>query len=270
MSIAEQDWDVLIILDACRYDYFKKNYKDFFKGKLKKKESLGRATTEWFKKNFKVYRDDIVYISGNPYLNSKVKIDGILASNNFHKVVDVWDFGWDHKNKTVKPEEVSKSYLKVRSSYPDKRFVLHYMQPHFPYIKLSETEPESRINTKARTNAPENSITIFIGDILQRFHITRKLKNKIREVLNTPYPNQMVYILEKYNLEKLREEYEKNLLLALKDISKLIQEIKKTVVITSDHGEMLGEHGKFGHSENYKRYKELVEVPYLEIKKIKQ
>ena len=51
--IIDEDWDFLIILDACRYDYFKKNYKKYFKiGKLEKRKTLATWTLEWAERNF--------------------------------------------------------------------------------------------------------------------------------------------------------------------------------------------------------------------------
>ena len=35
-EIANEDWRILIVLDACRYDYFKRNYKRYLEGDLKK------------------------------------------------------------------------------------------------------------------------------------------------------------------------------------------------------------------------------------------
>ena len=68
------DWDVLIILDACRHDYFAEAYGDFFRGKLEQRISLGSSTPEWRIKTFKKTYNDIVYISANPYINSRTKI----------------------------------------------------------------------------------------------------------------------------------------------------------------------------------------------------
>jgi len=102
-NLVEEDWDFLIILDACRFDFFKELYMKKYKhigGNLKKAISPVTFTTDWLDKNFKGFYDDIVYISANPYINSKVK--GVAshgfefdAKKHFFKVIDVWDWGWD-------------------------------------------------------------------------------------------------------------------------------------------------------------------------------
>lgn len=48
--INERDWDCLVILDACRYDYFEKVYEDYLSGDLRKVLSSGSCTEEWLNK----------------------------------------------------------------------------------------------------------------------------------------------------------------------------------------------------------------------------
>ena len=46
-DILKEDWDFLIILDACRYDYFKGGYNKYIKeGNLKKAVSPGIHTMD--------------------------------------------------------------------------------------------------------------------------------------------------------------------------------------------------------------------------------
>ena len=75
-----------------------------------------------------------IYISGNPYINSKVETAGFDAKKHFYKVIDVWDFGWDWRIGTVPPREINRAALRCYLKYPGKRFIIHYMQPHAPYL----------------------------------------------------------------------------------------------------------------------------------------
>ena len=134
LNVMEEKWDYLIILDACRYDYFESLYKEFFDGDLEKRISLGSNTIEWCLESFKGYYPDVIYISGNPYINSKVGIKGFNARRHFYKVIDVWDFGWNEELGTVSPENVNKTALSLVRKFPQKRFIIHYLQPHAPYI----------------------------------------------------------------------------------------------------------------------------------------
>ena len=114
-KVMEEDWDTLIILDACRYDFFEKVYTDYLlSGKLEKRISQGSGTVEWLKNNFPA-KYAVTYISANPFVNSYGLSLGRLhehcksswkATEHFSKIIDVWDFGWDEKLCTVPPTEV--------------------------------------------------------------------------------------------------------------------------------------------------------------------
>ena len=82
--IMQEDWDYLIILDACRYDYFEKFYGQYLSGKLEKRLSLGSSTREWRDRNFTGKYDDTIYISANPFINSVKAVFGFLGADHFH------------------------------------------------------------------------------------------------------------------------------------------------------------------------------------------
>lgn len=86
----EEDWDYLIILDGCRYDYFREVHEGYLDGTLQKFASPATGTKEWCEKVFRSTYEDVVYVSANPHINSK-GVRGINAKELFHKIVDVWD-----------------------------------------------------------------------------------------------------------------------------------------------------------------------------------
>jgi hypothetical protein len=101
----------------------------------------------------------MLYISGNPYINSKVQIKSFNARRHFYKIIDVWDFGWDKELGTVPPKNINKITLSLVSKFPQKRFIIHYLQPHSPlYIKkisnswLSEPKSSIRANSNRHSN----------------------------------------------------------------------------------------------------------------------
>ena len=63
IKIMEEKWDYLIVLDACRYDYFKE-YNNILEGHLEKKLSCASCTYEWLEKNFsgKYFSDTVVWL----------------------------------------------------------------------------------------------------------------------------------------------------------------------------------------------------------------
>jgi len=180
-NLVEEDWDFLIILDACRFDFFKELYMKKYKhigGNLKKAISPVTFTTDWLDKNFKGFYDDIVYISANPYINSKVK--GVAshgfefdAKKHFFKVIDVWDWGWDHKLGTVPPRAVNEALFKAKSDYKNKRFILHYVQPHAPYISKNYIHYLEQY-AKARGKAREETRSRIVKRTSQRASQNKK------------------------------------------------------------------------------------------------
>ena len=82
-------FDNLIILDACRYDLFEAEIKNFnIKGKLEYRISRGSNTGYFLRENFE-HKDlqpilkEIIYITANPLVNvylSHVTIAGINKS----------------------------------------------------------------------------------------------------------------------------------------------------------------------------------------------
>ena len=99
VEVVEEDWDYLIILDACRYDLLREAYeeKDWLQeGELSKKTSRGSTSIEWLNRNFTDYYDDIVYVSANAFVSSyetgiahynRKEFD---SSEQFHDVIPLY------------------------------------------------------------------------------------------------------------------------------------------------------------------------------------
>ena len=130
--LMEEAWENLIILDACRFDAF--SVVNWIPGTLKKVISAGSTTWEWFVNNFKDRKlDDVIYISANPFISS-YHVRKWLGSIPFYKIIEVWRFGWNQKLKTVHPSTVNKATMIALKHYPGKKFIIHYLQPHYPFI----------------------------------------------------------------------------------------------------------------------------------------
>jgi hypothetical protein len=122
--VVDEEWDNLILLDACRYDVLK----EVLGRDIDHRLSRGSTTLEWFRENFIDSRyDDIVYVTANPWVSK-------VAGNMFHKVVPVWKDGWDEDLNTVHPKTTTEYAQKAAKRYPGKRLIVHYLQPHTPYI----------------------------------------------------------------------------------------------------------------------------------------
>lgn len=269
------DWDYLIILDACRYDIFEEVYDNYLNGELVKKESKGSSTLDWLVNNFK-QKKEINYFSSNPYINSK----GIAlneskwgascgynwtAKNYFEEIIDIWDFGWNEELGTVHPKRVNETIVK-NSEKLNKKTIIHYMQPHAPYISNGKSLKLRRI----RNGLIENEKSHFSK-------IKKKLRNKIESsltekeismkmgmILNLGIEDIILSLKNNGIKEKIIKYYKQNLELALKYVEKLVDQLEGKIIVTSDHGEAFGEQGVWEHHVE-KRIPPLIEVPWLKL-----
>ena len=306
--LVDLDWDILIVLDACRYDFFAKVYGHFFKGVLKKGLSPATKTAEWAKTVFKGRYDDIIYISANPIINSRVPVWGFNAKEHFHKVIDVWDWGWDYEYGSVPPWEVNSAVFQVLRllNYSKKRIIIHYMQPHAPYMPMifvylfnsalrysfRLTSPFGLIGINNK-NGEKNLKTYTLDTIMKYIHRCLKLIDslvpkiiprqsiiwKLRELFDIPPKSPEEAFYRTFSINEIRLLYELNLRFVLKYVNELVRYIhsrdpSKKIIITSDHGELLGERGEIGHDVGWNlpwKYRlKLHEVPWFEVKETLQ
>lgn len=272
IRVMEEDWDNLIILDACRYDNFSETYGKYLPGKLSKVKSLGSHTFEWCMKNFQGRYDDVVYVSASVFVNSREKVWGFNARDHFYKIIDVLNSSWDEELGTVHPKEVNKAVMISKDQYPDKRFIIHYMQPNAPYIGC---DPPSRGYSHPVVSGGQISVGLQGSgqiDGMKRTSVLRRrlasaldlvgkgvrtierkgihvgnLDWKLRETLDLPPVSPLDAARREIGVSGLRKAYLENLKLVLKYASELSQNLSGTSVITSSHGELLGERGSFEH-----------------------
>lgn len=232
--VMDKDWDNLILLDACRYDIF--NDHSTLDGELTQIVSRGNSSYEFMKENFSGYNHhDTVYITANPYVEK-------LEDDIFYTVNSVID-KWDSQTGTVLPNDVTEQAIKTAERYPNKRLIIHYMQPHLPHLG----NIAQKINT---------SITGW-----DKYH-----ENPDKEERADGISMWDAYRQGIVNKEQLWESYIQTLRIVEGEVEKLVSEIKGKTVVSADHGENLGEkyftEEVFGHSQDTK---ECVLVPWLEL-----
>lgn len=236
MRIEEREWDTLILLDACRYDYFQNTVE--MEGELSRVVSKGNNSWEFMEENFegKEYHDT-VYVTANPFVNK-------LEDGIFHAIESVLD-KWDPNIGVVPPQRVTKKAIECHQDYPDKRIIVHYMQPHTPHLGEigKRVQEEFEVNGRSLDDNKETGVSIngkTIWDVYRDGHITNS---------------------------ELRESYQETLEIVMRDVESLVTELNGKIVISSDHGENLGE-GKSGerlsHGMDTKecRYVPWFELPY--------
>ena len=131
--IWEREWDVLVILDACRYDAFEDRYAGAdWLSSLEPTTSVGSASPEWMDETFRPeYREEMAstaYVTGNPYSENHIPEDALGALD------EVWRYVWDDERGTMPPEALTNQAVKHYRSGEYDRLIVHYMQPHWPYV----------------------------------------------------------------------------------------------------------------------------------------
>ncbi len=240
INIVDSGWDYLIVLDACRFDYFKK-YSDI-SGELTCKISNASKTSEWLRNNFP-NKYDIVYVSANPHISDRL-VDDFCGTDHFYKVLNVWRHNWDDELDTVLPGKVTEACLRALNNFPKKRMIIHYIQPHGPWIGNTKLETKvSPAYDATNTNEDFNS---------ERWNHDTKVWQLVKR--------------GEISIDNVRKAYRDNLKLVLDEVKKLLEYLNGNIVITADHGESLGEYFIFEHPP--KIYTpQVVEIPWLRIKK---
>jgi len=228
----DEDWDVLIVLDACRYDLFDEVAD--LPGTLNQRESVECATAQVLREqwNQKTHHDT-VYVTAMPVLYNGQRdqlINRDPIQTEFHAQIDVWkENGWDDEFRTVLPEVMVDHALQAAEEYPNKQLIVHFSQPHCPFIGQTGQEyyePDKRA---------------FWSDVMDG----------------------------RVDLSHINKAYRENLEAVLPAVYKLMVEIEGKHVVTADHGQALGERAfpipmkEWGHPPGI-YIDEIINVPWLE------
>ncbi|WP_323191237.1 hypothetical protein [Halostella sp. PRR32] len=218
----DEDWDNLIILDGCRYDTFARH--NTLEGDLIRVISGGSSTPEFIHHNY-VDRTfpDTVYVSANPHIIRQE------VSENFFHDVQLWREDWNDDLKTVRPEAVVESALDIVRKYPNKRLIIHFMQPHYPFIG-----PEGK-QIEQQGLLGDDTKTLRIWDQLRHGQI---------------------------DTATVRRAYEENLEVTMPHVERLVESLSGKSVVTGDHGNSFGRFGVYGHPHRL-YLEDLVAVPWL-------
>lgn len=128
-SIWEKEWDILCVLDGCRYDTFNEVYP----GEATSTISVASTSESWIRKELKKHdTSDVGYISGNPYAAD-------LKKEEFHSLHLEGVIKTDYGVETVPPEPLTQRAVELfqRKDSPN-RLIIHYMQPHVPFRSRPE------------------------------------------------------------------------------------------------------------------------------------
>jgi hypothetical protein len=223
---------LIVILDSCRYDYFQREINSHLSGNLNKVYTPATATINYVQTIWDG-QYDLTYITGIPApTNYAFERKGLeyRPEGHFSNFVHVWKTCNIKELGAVPPEVMTEVALKNEAN----RKVVHYVQPHAPYIG------EYRLRDS-------NTGTEW-GDSLQDIY------TKIGR-----YDNKSKTISD----EELRKAYGSNLYRVLNSVRDLAVRVDMPVIITADHGEFLGEGNRYIHGGS--RHPILCQVPWFSV-----
>lgn len=238
-NVLDKEWDYLVVLDGCNYIDFK-NYNKM-NGSLNKIYSEGSCTSEWILNsinNSKSDLTDIIYLSSNPYV-SDYFINKYYKHKTFKQISNLWKNEWNADLNTVHPKDVNKNVHVLSIKYPNNRLIIHYMQPHHPFI--------GKVLIKEAGWKSERNNILYKRQLNKNGKVWDLVENKILD------------------LDFVYTAYIENLKLVLSYVEKIVPYLNGKICITSDHGNLFGKYGfLYGHPCNSNCI-DLISVPWFEI-----
>lgn len=208
--IYEEEWDLMVVIDACRADLLAEVVNEFNFLDEGTTNSVASATEEWMMKNFvPKYREEMVettYITGNPHSSEE-------GEQTFEHLEEVWSHSWNDDVGTTLATDVTEYAVAAGRELNPDRCIVHYMQPHHPFVRTPELNENIGFGEKKEYND--------VWEMLRKGDISR-------ETVWKGYRENLRYVLE--NVATLLDNFD-----------------AERAVITSDHGNALGEFGIYGH-----------------------
>lgn len=211
-NVLDRDWDVLVIVDGCRYDLMAETVSKYnFLSTPKKFTSLAGGSLSWMNRTFTSDHDlsDVAYVTANPFSSR------VLNKRDFAILDEVWRYAWDNEIGTVRAEAVTDAAVDSLRQYDHNRAIVHYMQPHHPFV------PNPLAAGINRDNPTKHDKTVW-----------EKLRDSEieRNTVWTAYRANLEYVLD--SVDTLRQNVS-----------------GPRMVVTADHGNALGEWGVYGHGD---------------------
>ena len=207
----DREWDVLVVLDACRADLLRSVASDFeFLGGVETVRSVGSSSSEWLENTF-VDRPETArtaMVTGNTWT------DRYLDAGAFAALDEVWKYAWDDEAGTVPAAAVTDRAIGLARERDPDRLVVHYMQPHHPFVPDPLDGDDGLARTGSHSNAGNPWVLLRRGEV---------------------------------SVERVWTAYEANLRHVLGEVESLAANVDGRIAVTADHGNLFGEWGLYGH-----------------------
>jgi hypothetical protein len=227
-----RDWDVLVLLDACRHDLMQEAAASwsFLPDDVPAMYSAASMSEEWIERHTEpAYRDamaETALVSANAFTRSdRIRADDWAALD------EVWKHSWSDDYGTVLTRAVTNQAIHQWRHGRQDRMIVWYLQPHAPFVH---------------------------ADWSHGFE-TAKIGN------GEGYSRSIWHQYRDGDLSRdtLWAAYRENLDYALADVELLLENLDASVAISSDHANCLGEFGIYGHPK-YVPAPSLKRVPWVE------
>ncbi len=195
--VMDEEWDVLFLLDGCREDLFREVADIETFDEYRTVNSGASATNEWVARQF--YRGaftDTIYLTGNAVVSDNIP-------GAFYRFEDVWRDAYDDERRLIPPEPLADRARQVRKEHPEKRLIVHFSQPHYPFLDHPELQFDSESDGASNVWAALRQGLVEENDVWDAYG------DNLRSVLDVTLP--------------------------------LAEELDGRVVMTSDHGNLFGE-----------------------------
>ena len=227
-SVYEREWDVLVVLDACRPDTLRTVAPEFaFLDGIETLRSVGSCSSEWLENTF-MTRSAREAVGRTAMVTGNTWTDRYLEADRFALLDEVWKYAWDEDLDTVPADAVTDRAMRVARAHDPDRLVVHYMQPHHPFVP----DPVAGDSGMARTGAHSSETSPWV--LLRRGDLPTS---------------------------RVREAYEANLRYVLESVATLLENVEGRVAVTADHANLFGERGLYGHPM-HAPVPALLEVPW--------
>jgi hypothetical protein len=213
-SIFSKDWDLCVVLDACRADELARLKSEFeLLTEVDTFDSLASCTWRWLPETIdksNTALSDTAYISANPFTDE-------FCDGEFAHLDEVWRYAWSEDKGTVLPRDVTNRAISYARHNEWDRLLVHYLQPHVPFVNSDHFRASKQNFDLDRESPPDEWDRVTSGGLDRETAITG---------------------------------YRDNLMSVLESVETLLTNIDaETAVITADHGEAFGEYGIYGHPD---------------------
>lgn len=184
--------------------------------------SVASSSGEWIPKTFHD-RDT----SDVAYVTANPYSKMLLNDEDFFLLDEVWEYGFDDGIRTIPADVVTDQAIRAWDENPE-QMVVHYMQPHHPFVPkpMDEGMPLHEFGHQPWDNV---------------WHKLRKGEVEREEVWDG-YVANLDYVLD--------------------HVGTLLENTEGEVLITADHGNLLGEWGMYAHPD-WVPLKPLKRVPWV-------